>query len=463
MAESIKKIREGLLNKQFSAKELVQNYLEKIESKDKKLNSFLNIFDEKALSQAEKIDLTSSPLAGIPIALKDNILVEGEVSTAASNILKNYKSAYNATVVNKLEKAQAIIIGKTNLDEFACGSSGEHSAFGNTKNPYNLEYVPGGSSSGSAVAVAAELACCALGSDTAGSIRLPASFCNVVGFKPTYGAVSRYGLIAMASSLDQIGPIANSVEDIEIVFEIIKGKDKMDSTSLEIPKGEAKELKNLVIGLPKELFSKGIDKEILTLTDRAIKILEAEGVHFKELKMPHLKYGVACYYIIMPAELSSNLARYEGIKYGSSKEGEDLIDVYFKTRGEFLGKEIKRRIMLGTYVLSSGYYDAYYLRALKVRSKIIKDFEESFKEVDFILAPTSPFLPFKIGQKIDNPLSMYVADLLTVPANLAGLPAISLPAGKVNNLPIGIQLIAPVLQDEKLLKTAKIVEKLWTH
>jgi len=285
----------------------------------------------------------------------------------------------------------------------------------------------------------------------------------VVGFKPTYGAVSRYGLIAMASSLDQIGPIANSVEDIEIVFEIIKGKDKMDSTSLEIPKGEAKELKNLVIGLPKELFSKGIDKEILTLTDRAIKILEAEGVHFKELKMPHLKYGVACYYIIMPAELSSNLARYEGIKYGSSKEGEDLIDVYFKTRGEFLGKEIKRRIMLGTYVLSSGYYDAYYLRALKVRSKIIKDFEESFKEVDFILAPTSPFLPFKIGQKIDNPLSMYVADLLTVPANLAGLPAISLPAGKVNNLPIGIQLIAPVLQDEKLLKTAKIVEKLWTH
>lgn len=466
MRYSIKKIAQSLSAKEFSCKELVEGYLKTIEEKDKDLNSYLNLFSDRALKQAEEVDLLEkkpSFLTGVPLAVKDNILVKGEVTTAGSRILENYKAPYSATVVNKLEKLQAIILGKTNLDEFACGCSGEYSAFGSTKNPLNLEYVPGGSSSGSATAVAAEMASFSLGSDTAGSVRLPASFCSVVGFKPSYGAVSRYGLIAMASSLDQIGLIANSVEDIEIIFEAISGKDDFDSTSLEVEEPKEKSLKNLVIGLPKELFAKGIDKKILDLVEKSVKRLEGEGVKFQELEMSHLQYGVACYYIIMPAELSSNLARYDGIKYGSSKKARDLIHSYFKTRGEFFGREIKRRIMLGTHALSSGYYDAYYLRALKVRSKIVKDFEQSFQKVDFILSPTAPFLPFKLGQKVDDPLSMYLADLLTVPANLAGLPAISLPAGEIDNLPVGVQLIAPVLKDKALLKTAKNVEKLWTQ
>ena len=474
MRYSIKKIAQGLSNKEFSCKELVEDYLETIAKKDKNINSYLSLFSDKALKQAEEIDkLEKKPsfLTGVPLAVKDNILVKGEVSTAGSRILENYRAPYSATAVRKLEKLQAIILGKTNLDEFACGSSGEHSAFGSTKNPLNCEYVPGGSSSGSAAAVSADMACFALGSDTAGSIRLPASFCNVVGFKPSYGAISRYGLIALASSLDQIGIIANSVEDIEIVFEAVRGKDRFDSTSLEVEeakakgkgKGKGKALKHLVIGLPKEFFAKGIDKGILELVENRIKDLQAQGIKFKELEMPHLQYGVACYYIIMPAELSSNLARYDGIKYGSSKQANGLIDGYFKTRGGFFGEEIKRRIMLGTYVLSSGYYDAYYLRALRVRSKIVRDFEQSFQKVDFILSPTAPFLPFKLGQKVNDPVSMYLSDLLTVPANLAGLPAISLPAGKIDELPAGIQLIAPALKDKALLSTAKQIEKIWTQ
>jgi len=467
---SVRAIIQGLNKKDFTCEEITKKYLNNIVKKDKEINAFLNIDEKQVLSQAKEIDKNFSqkkddlPLVGIPIAVKDNILVKGQKCSAGSKMLENYEAPYDATVVKNIKKAGAFILGKTNLDEFACGSSGEHSAFNPTRNPNNLEYVPGGSSSGSAAAVAGNMAPIALGSDTAGSVRLPASFCGIVGFKPTYGAVSRFGLIAMASSLDQIGILAKKSEDAEIVFDVMRGKDPMDSTSIKIPEGgKINSLKDLIIGLPKECFSKGIDKNVLDITYKAIEKLKTQGVKIKEIEMPNLEYGVACYYIIMPAELSSNLARYDGIKYGSfQNEGKDLIDSYFKTRGQFFGKEMKRRIMLGTYVLSSGYYDAYYLRALKVRAKIKMDFDEAFEKVDFVLTPTSPVLPFKLGQKIEDPLSLYLMDLLTVPANLAGLPSISLPAGKVDNLPVGVQITAPASEDKKLLAVANLIEKIWT-
>jgi len=467
---SIKTTIQGLHKKDFTCEEIAKEYLNNIAKKDKEINAFLNIDKKQVLSRAKEIDKNFSQrkddlsLVGIPIAVKDNILVRGQKCSAGSKILENYEAPYDATVVKKIKQAGGLILGKTNLDEFACGSSGEHSAFNPTKNPNNLEFVPGGSSSGSAAAVAANMTPIALGSDTAGSVRLPASFCGVVGFKPTYGAISRFGLIAMASSLDQVGILAKKSEDIEIIFDAIRGKDKLDSTSIEILAGEKiNSLKDLIIGLPKGCFSKGIDKNVLDITYKAIEKLKTQGVKIKEIEMPNLEYGVACYYIIMPAELSSNLARYDGIKYGSFQdEGKDLIDSYFKTRGQFFGKEIKRRIMLGTYVLSSGYYDAYYLRALKVRAKIKMDFDEAFGKVDFVLTPTSPVLPFKLGQKIEDPLSLYLMDLLTVPANLAGLPSISLPAGKVDDLPVGVQITAPALEDKKLLAVANLIEKIWT-
>jgi aspartyl-tRNA(Asn)/glutamyl-tRNA(Gln) amidotransferase subunit A len=467
---SAKTIFQGLGKKDFTCQELVKAYLNNIEKKDKEINAFINIDEKQVLSEAKEIDQglsqkeESLPLAGLPLAVKDNILVKGQKCTAGSKILENYIAPYSATAIRKIKQAGGLVLGKTNLDEFACGSSGEHSAFNPTKNPNNLEYVPGGSSAGSAAAVAANMAPVALGSDTAGSVRLPASFCGIAGFKPTYGAISRYGLIAMASSLDQIGILAKSAEDTEIIFDIVKGKDTMDSTSIEFSAGKkVNSLKDLIIGLPKECFSEGIDKQVLEITNRAVEKLEAEGAKIEEIDMPNLGYGVACYYIIMPAELSSNLARYDGIKYGSSeKKSKDLIDLYFKTRGQFFGKEIKRRIMLGSYALSAGYYDAYYLRALKVRTKIKMDFDKAFEKVDFVLTPTSPVLPFKLGQKIEDPLSLYMMDLLTVPANLAGLPGISLPAGRVNDLPVGVQLIAPASEDKKLLSAAKLIEKIWT-
>ncbi len=467
---SVKSILQGLKKKDFTCQELTKEYLDNIRKQDREINAFINVEEKQVLSQAKKIDQSLSgeegglPIAGLPIAVKDNILVKGQKCTAGSKILENYIAPYSATVIKEITQAGGLVLGKTNLDEFACGSSGEHSAFGITRNPNNLEYVPGGSSSGSAAAVAANMTPVALGSDTAGSIRLPASFCGIAGFKPTYGAISRYGLIALASSLDQIGVLAKSAEDIEIIFDILKHRDKMDSTSTEIPTGKKVDsLKGLVIGLPKECFAQGIGKQVLEITNKAVKKLESEGAKIKEIDMPNLEYGVACYYIVMAAELSSNLARYDGIRYGSSEEkSKDLIDLYFKTRGRFFGKEIKRRIMLGTYALSAGYYDAYYLRALKVRTKIKMDFDNAFEKVDFVLTPTSPVLPFKIGQKIEDPLSLYMMDLLTVPANLAGLPGISLPAGRANGLPVGVQMIAPASEDKKLLTVAKLIEKIWT-
>lgn len=464
---TIKKIVQGLKNKEFSCKEIVDGYLDSITQKNKTINAFITVLDKEAKEQARAIDKIIAnneellPLTGVPIAIKDNILVKDQRATAGSKILDNYIAPYDATVIKKLKKAGAIIIGKTNMDEFAMGASGEYSAYGVTKNPSDLDYVPGGSSSGSAAAVAAYMCIGALGSDTAGSVRQPASICGIVGMKPTYGAVSRYGLIAMASSLDQIGPLTRNVEDSKILFDIIKGRDKMDSTSCEMAEGfgvKPKEVSELVIGIPEECSGKGIQKEVMEVLQESIKKISGKGIKIQTVKLPHLNYGVPCYYIITPAEVSSNLAKYDGIRYGMSKSGDNLLDTYLDSRGKYLGNEVRRRIMLGTYVLSSGYYDAYYLRAQKVRTRIVGDFKKAFEKVDIILTPTLPTLPFKFGEKISDPLSMYMADLLTVPANLAGLPAISIPAGKSGKLSIGIQFFAPHFKEDSLFKIANFFE-----
>ena len=473
---TIKTIHKGLLKKEFSAKEISQAYLDNIESKNKDIFAYLRVAAKEALEQAEKIDQLISQkqnisiLAGIPLAIKDNILVEGLPCTAGSKILENYIAPYDATVVNKLKQQGAVILGKTNLDEFAMGASCEHSAFGPTKNPHDLTRVPGGSSGGSAAAVASNMALAALGSDTGGSIRQPASFCGVVGLKPTYGAVSRYGLIALASSLDQIGPITKTAEDARILFEAIKGRDERDSTSLDYQDSSQinLDIKNLKIGVPKEYFVEGIDSEVEKSVKGAIKKFEEAGAKIREISLPHTKYAIEVYYLVMPSEASSNLARYDGIRYGSSVVAEtnddqapnSLLDVYLKTRQQYFGKEVKRRIMLGTFTLSAGYYDAYYLRAQKVRTKIKEDFEKAFQKVDVMMTPTSPTVAFKIGEKIENPVTMYLSDIFTASVNLAGLPAISIPCGKKGNLPIGLQIIGQAFQEQLLLSLAEFFEKL---
>lgn len=462
---TIEKIHKSLMKKEFSAEELVKFYLNKIK-KDKNLNDFLTLTDKLAFEQAKKIDEKISRrekiknLEGIPIALKDNILVEGYKTTAGSKILENYNAVYDATVVKKLKKAGAIIIGKTNLDEFAMGSSTENSAFGTVKNPIDKELVPGGSSGGSAAAIAANHSVIAFGSDTGGSIRQPAAFCGVLGFKPSYGMVSRYGLIAMASSLDQIGPFAKKVEDIKIAFDVIKGQDEFDSTTVPLnsPKNRP-DFKNLKIGVPKEYFGSGISVEVKEKVEKAIKKFVNLGFEIKEISLPYTDYALAVYYIIASAEISANLSRYDGIKYGLASKNRNLLEHYLKTRAKGFGNEVRRRIMLGTYVLSAGYRDAYYNKAQKVRAMIVNDFKKTFvsDEIDFILAPTTPTPAFKIGEKKD-PLAMYLSDIYTVPASLAGLPAISMPCGKVNNLPVGLQIIGPQFEDELVLMAAQAFE-----
>ncbi len=467
---TIKDIQRGLKEKKFSAVELAEKYLGKIKSEDKKIGAFLNISRDLALSQAKEVDDLISKgeeiplIGGVPMAIKDNILIEGLKCTAGSKILENYKAVFDATCIKKLKKSKVLFLGKTNLDEFAMGSSTENSAFQKTFNPHDLNRVPGGSSGGSAAAVASDECCCALGSDTGGSIRQPASFCGVVGLKPTYGAVSRYGLIAFASSLDQIGPLAKNVEDCEIIFDVIKGKDPLDSTSVEskfpIPNFQ---LSKLRIGIPKEYFGKGISKEVKVEVEKVIKKIEKEGVKIEEVSLPHTKYAIACYYIIATSEASANLARYDGIKYGLKKIKSDnsvLLDDYLETRNEGFGSEVKRRIMLGTYSLSSGYYDAYYLKAQKAKDLIKKDFEEVFQKVDLIFTPVSPVLPFKMGEKVKDPLEMYLSDILTVSVNLAGLPALSLPCGEVDNLPVGLQIIGRPFRESEIFRAGKIVESL---
>jgi len=469
----IKELHQKLIHKEITATELVSNYFNVIKNKDKDINAFLTLLEEKALNEAQQIDSKIQKgeeiglLTGIPYAVKDNILVRGIKTTAGSKILENYIASYNATVIEKLNKEGAILLGKTNLDEFAMGSSTENSAFFATKNPFDLSRVPGGSSGGSAAAVAAQMSVFALGSDTGGSIRQPAAFCGVVGFKPSYGAVSRYGLISMASSLDVIGPFATSVEDAEIIFKTISGKDPMDSTSHDVFQDENQQLKieNLKIGLPKEFFVAGLDEEIKNkIEEVVIKIKNLFQASVSEVSLPSAASALPCYYIIMPAEVSSNLARYDGIRYAAIKnlqsEIKNLKDLYFQTRGKGFGQEVRRRVILGTYVLSKGYYDAYYKKAQRVRRLIVNEFQKAFEEVDFLITPTTPTPPFKIGEKANDPLAMYLSDIFTVSSNIGGVPAINIPIGFTkNNLPIGMQIIGPYNSDFKLLEFAKLIEK----
>lgn len=468
---TIKQAHSGLIKKQFSCIELTNFYLNKIKKENKKYNDFLNLTEKLALEQAKKVDEKIDRkeriklLEGIPIAIKDNILVEDYKCTAGSKILENYTAPYDATVVKKLKKAGAVILGKTNLDEFAMGSSTENSALGPTKNPLDISRVPGGSSGGSAAAVAADECIAALGSDTGGSIRQPASFCGVIGFKPTYGMVSRYGLIAMTSSLDQIGPLTKTVEDARIVFETIRGYDKLDSTSVDLKiaclpaRQENCKIENLHIGIPKEYFGEGINKDVKEKVEEAIQKFERIGAEIKEVSLPLTDYALAVYYIIMPAEVSANLARYDSIKYGLRKQGKDLLEQYLKTRAQGFGDEVRRRIILGTYILSAGYREAYYNKARKVRALIEKEFKDVFEKVDILLTSTSPTVAFKIGEKQD-PLSMYLADIYTAPANIGNVSAISVPCGKVNGLPVGLQIIGPQFGDELVLEAARLYEYL---
>lgn len=461
-------LHQQLKTKKISSQELVSKYLERIYKHNPRLNAFLTITDKTARAQAQAVDDKIAQgqkidlLAGLPAAIKDNIAVRGIKTTAASRILENYIPPYDAEVISKLKARDFVLIGKTNLDEFAHGASTENSAYGSTRNPWDAHRVPGGSSGGSAAAVAAGLAVYALGTDTGGSIRQPAAFCSIVGLKPTYGRISRYGLIAMTSSTDAPGILTKNVADVAAVLQVLAGPDKKDATSSQqkIPDYSSeikKNLKGLKAGMPKEYFSpKGINSEVKRAVEQAIKHLEKLGVEIIEVSLPHTEYGVAVYYIITPCEVSSNLARFDGIKFGyQAKKSANLIDLYFKSRGQGFGPETKRRIMLGAYALSSGYWDAYYLKAQKVRSLIIKDFKSVWPQADFLLTPTSPSLPFKIGEKVDDPLTLYLEDIFSVPASLAGLPAISIPCGfSQNNLPIGLQIIGPHFKEETILRVA---------
>ena len=471
---TIKEAHKLLEGKEITSVELTRAHFDEIKKRDGDIRAFLSLTEEEALAAAKKVDARISNgepiemLAGIPAAIKDNILIRGAKTTAASKILENYIAPYDATVIKKLKEEEAVFIGKTNMDEFAMGGSTENSAFGPTKNPIDLERVPGGSSGGSAAAVASKQAVFALGSDTGGSIRQPASFCGIVGLKPTYGSVSRFGLMAMASSLDQVGVFARSIEDTKTVFDIIKGKDENDSTSMGASfKAGKKDLKGIKIGMPKEYFSEGIDPGVKEAVVNAIKNMEKAGAEVKEVSLPHTRYAISAYYIIMPAEVSSNLARYDGIKYGYSvaedAKHRDLQSVYLRSRSQGFGKEAKRRVMLGTYVLSAGYYDAYYKKAQQVRAKIMEDFKKAFEQVDVLATPTSPTVAFKFGEKTKDPLSMYMADVFTVPINLAGLPAISMPCGISENLPVGLQLIAPWFEEETLFNIGGEFEKITNY
>ena len=467
VTEALKKMKQG----ETMSVEIVKDLLAKIETENPKLNAYLEVFTD-ALEQAKKADelrrasppAGGLPLLGIPLAIKNNILIKGRKASAASKMLENYVASYDATVIRKLKEAGAIFIGRTNLDEFAMGGSTENSAFGPTKNPHDVTRVAGGSSGGSASALAAGLALGALGSDTGGSIRQPASFCGVIGLKPTYGAVSRYGVMAMASSLDQIGPFGQTVEDTELLFKIISGHDPLDSTSnLDAPRPSdslGRGASKLRIRVPEGYLREAVNPEVLANFRETLEKLKQAGHTIVTIDLPSLKYSLACYYIIMPAEASTNLARYDGVRYGAYEAGDNLFQDYAKTRGKNFGPEVKRRIMLGTYVLSAGYYDAYYGRAVAVRKLIQADFESAFAKVDLITTPTAPTTAFKVGEKTADPLQMYLEDVFTVPANLAGVPAISIPGGKDNkDLPFGIQFFAPHFREDLLFKIGREIMK----
>lgn len=459
-----------LVTKEISAVELTKAVLGRIDAVEKDVQAFITQTRENALAQAQAVDdkigrgEKISVLAGIPGALKDNICTKGTKTTCASKILATFVPPYNATVTEKLAAEDAVVVGKANMDEFAMGGSTENSGFFPTHNPWDLSTVPGGSSGGSAAAVAAGQAIWALGSDTGGSIRQPAAYCGVVGLKPTYGRVSRYGLVAYASSLDQIGPITRDVTDSAHVMNVIAGYDAKDSTSIntgvpDYTKSLVNNIKGLKIGLPKEYFVSGMDAEVERAINKAIEQLVALGAEYKEISMPHTEYALSAYYMIAPAEASSNLARYDGVSFGHRVEGNDIVDMYKKTRSEAFGAEVKRRIMLGTYALSSGYYDAYYLKALKVRTLVKQDFDKAFEQVDVLITPTAPTTAFKLGEKANDPLAMYLQDVCTIPVNLSGVPAISIPCGFAGGMPIGMQIIGKPLGEETLLRAAYTFEQ----
>ena len=461
---TIHEAHEGLQRGDFTATDLTRACYETIHAREKELNAFITLTEDAAFEAAEKADkkLQSKKkiniLEGIPLGVKDNILVQGVKATSGSKILSTYVATYNATVVDKLKKQGAVILGKTNMDEFAMGSSGETSFYGPTKNPVDPTRVPGGSSSGSTVAVAADEAIYALGSDTGGSVRQPASFCGVVGFKPTYGRVSRHGLMAMASSFDQIGTLTKDVRDAAHVFEAIAGQDKMDSTTAKKTANMVKNIKTDMrgfrIGVPKEYFIKGMDEKVEKLVRQAIEKIKSVGAKIVDISLPRAKYALAAYYILMPAEVSANLARFDGVRYGHRAMAGNLLEMYMKTRREGFGDEVRRRVMLGTYVLSSGYYDAYYKKGQQVRRLIKEDFDRAFEKVDCIISPTAPTTAFHLGEKFGDPLTMYLADVFTISANVAGLPAISIPAGTVNGLPAGVQFMARQFDEQTLFNAA---------
>lgn len=465
-------LHDMLVNKEITSLELTQSVLDRIDEVEGDVQAYLTITREEALAQAKAVDEkiaageTIAFLEGIPGAIKDNICTKGVKTTCASKILQKFVPPYDATVMQKLAKQNPVVLGKTNLDEFAMGGSTENSAYHPTRNPWNTDCVPGGSSGGSAAAVAAGTAVWALGSDTGGSIRQPASFCGVVGMKPTYGRVSRYGLVAYASSLDQIGPITKDVTDCANILNIISGHDEMDSTSLDVQvpdftKALVQDVKGLKIGLPKEYFVKGMDPEVEAAVKAGVKELERLGAEVKEISLPNTDYAISTYYLIAPAEAATNLARYDGVSYGErAEDAADLVEMMTKTRTQYLGEEVKRRIMIGNYALSAGYYDAYYLKALKVRRLVKEDYDKAFKDVDVIVCPAAPSVAYKIGEKIDNPLEMYLQDACTVPLNLAGLPGISIPCGyNKDKMPIGMQIIGKALDEETILRVAYTYEQ----
>lgn len=453
-------------SRQVNSVDVTRSVLGRIEATDKKLHSFVTVTPELALKMAQEADRriaagTAGPLTGIPIAIKDNMCARGLRISCASRILANFVPPYDATVVRRIREAGMVIVGIANMDEFAMGSSTESSHWGPTRNPWHLDMIPGGSSGGSAAAVAAGEAVVSLGSDTGGSIRLPAGFCSVTGIKPTYGAVSRYGLVAYASSLDQIGPISRDAADMALMLNLISGHDPLDSTSVPMEHPDyttflGKPVAGMKLGLPREFYNHLDDPDVSRVMAEARKVYEGLGVTFVDLSLPHLDYGIAAYYIIAPSEASSNLARYDGVKYGHRAEDFDgMIDMYCRTRAEGFGAEVKRRIMLGTYALSSGYYDAYYLKAAKIRTLITEDFKSAFQTCDAILCPVAPTPPFKIGEKIDDPIQMYLTDVFTIPVNMAGLPGMSIPGGfSTAGLPVGLQLIAPHFAEGRLVQLA---------
>lgn len=468
---TIHELRKLLNQGETTAAEVTGSIYERIMKLEPRVAAYLSLAEEMAMEEARGwdkrgFDDKTKPLAGVPLAVKDVICTKGIRTSCGSNILANFVPPYDATVALKLKEAGGILLGKTNMDEFAMGSSNENSAFGPTRNPWNLKYIPGGSSGGSAAAVAADECIAAVGSDTGGSIRQPASHCGVVGFKPTYGRVSRYGLVAFASSLDQIGPITKDVRDAALLLQVIAGYDQGDSTSVpkEVPdytQSLAQGLNDITFGIPREYFLEGLDPEVEQAVRDSIRTLEGLGAKSIEVSLPHTEYGVAAYYIIAPAEASSNLARYDGVKYGHrDKEGKTLMEMYRRSRSEGFGAEVKRRIMLGTYVLSAGYYDAYYKKALQVRTLIRQDFLEVFKQCQVLVTPVAPTAAFPLGEKVDDPLQMYLSDVFTLPASLAGIPGISVPCGFTSEgLPIGLQIMAPHFEEGLALQVAYNLEQ----